>query len=487
MNLFYTNSTRVPKTAKVALWLLVLGLWQLGAVTPRGAANQPNILMVLTDDQRADTIHALGNPHIQTPNLDRLAQSGMAFTRAYCMGGLQGAVCVPARAMFLSGRTLFRASEKLQGQATWPEVFGRAGYHTFITGKWHNEAPALLRSFKEGRAIFLGGMGDPYALPLRDIGPNGKLANPRQSGRHSVEIFADAAIEFLKRQKPNEPFLAYVALNAPHDPRVAPAEFMAPYQAQPPPLPANYLPVHPFDNGEMVVRDEKLAPWPRAPETVRRHLADYYGCITFMDAQIGRILKTLQETGLEKQTLVVFASDQGLAIGSHGLFGKQNLYEHSMRIPLIVAGPGIPRGRQTGAFCYLLDLFPTLGELTGVAGPEGSEGISLAPVFLGRSETARDSIFTAYRGLQRAVRDERWKLLVYPAINKVQLFDLKLDPAERDDRADREEAAPEKARLLALMADWQKRLGDRQPLKSADPKSMIFDFSKAQQEATQAK
>src|SRR5207302_11382819 len=123
------------------------------------------------------------------------------------------------------------------------------------------------------------------------------------------------------------------------------------------------------------------------------------------------------------------------AIGRHGLFGKQNLYEHSMHTPLIFGGPGIPRGKQTKAMCYLLDVFATLGQMADVPAPDGSEGLSLSGVLAGKQEGARDSIFTAYTGTQRAVRDDRWKLIVYPQVNKRQLFDLANDPAEINDLA----------------------------------------------------
>src|ERR1043165_9473173 len=163
---------------------------------PAGAATQaaspPNILFLFSDDQRADTIHALGNAAIETPNLDRLVAEGTVFTRAYCMGAQQGAVCVPSRAMLMTGRTLFRIRENLDGQVTWPEAFARAGYSTFITGKWHNQAPSLVRVFQEGKNVFLGGMGkDPYALPVQDFGPDHKLSEMRPSGKHCVELFTD--------------------------------------------------------------------------------------------------------------------------------------------------------------------------------------------------------------------------------------------------------------------------------------------------------
>ncbi len=162
---------------------------------------KPNVLFLFSDDQRFDTIHALGNNHIRTPNLDRLAQSGTVFSNAYIMGGNSGAVCMPSRAMLMSGRTLFRIDNQLKGQTTWPEKFGRAGYSTFITGKWHNGPESVLRSFQQGRAVFLGGMGDPYELPLQDIGPDHQFINKRVSGEHSVKLFADAAIEFIRREE----------------------------------------------------------------------------------------------------------------------------------------------------------------------------------------------------------------------------------------------------------------------------------------------
>lgn len=438
---------------------------------------RPNVLFLFSDDQRYDTIAALGNSHIRTPNLDRLSREGLVFTRAYIMGSLQGAVCVPSRAMLMAGRSLFHVKENLSGQATWPAQFGQAGYTTFITGKWHNEKESLLRSFAEGKAVFLGGMGNPYKLPLADISAQHQLVNQRTSGEHSVKLFADAAIEFIQRPTGRKPWLCYFAPNCPHDPRLAPSSYHDYYNQHKPPVPPNFLPVHPFDNGEMTIRDEQLAPWPRTPEVVRQHLADYYSYINFLDDQIGRILAALKTSGQYDNTIIVFSSDNGLALGSHGLFGKQNLYEHATREPLIFAGPGIPHGQQTDAFCYLFDIFPTLGELAGVPGPEGSEGLSLAPVIKGKAGSARKTIFTAYRGLQRAVRDDRWKLIVYPPINKTQLFDLPHDPAELNDLAGDPSQAGELQRLTALLKSCQEQLGDGQALTTNNPHSANFDFS----------
>lgn len=470
-----------------------IGALLLGLLVPTiGAAQEkprrPNVVFFFSDDQRADTIAALGNKHIKTPHIDKLVARGTAFRRAYCMGAMQGAVCVPSRAMLLTGRSLFKTNDAIKGMTTWPEMFARMGYRTFITGKWHNQPASLLAAFLEGKNVFFGGMGDPHQLPVADITLKRTLTEKKLSGKHSVELFADSAIEFIKQQKKGDkPFVAYVSFNGPHDPRVAPKEYHAIYDQNKPPVPPNFLPQHPFNNGEMTVRDEKLAPWPRTPEVVRQHLADYYAYITFMDAQIGRVLQALREAGLEDDTIIVFASDSGLAVGSHGLFGKQNLYDHSMRAPLIFAGPGIPMGQQSDALVYLFDVFPTLGDLAQVKGPMGSEGQSLVPVMKGTAKGVRDSVFLAYRQLQRAVRDDRWKIIVYPQINKTQLFDLESDPHETKDLASDKDHAKTIQRLTGLLKNWQEKLGDKQPLTSENPLPAEFDFSKVPAEEKKKK
>jgi arylsulfatase A-like enzyme len=275
-----------------------------------------------------------------------------------------------------------------------------------------------------------------------------------------------------------QPWLCYVAFNLPHDPRVAGSDFHRRYDPAKLPLPTNFLPQHPFNNGELVIRDEQLLPWPRTAEALRKELADYYACVSFVDVQVGRIFAALRAAGAEENTLIVFASDHGLALGSHGLLGKQNLYEHSMRAPLIMAGPSIPATRKSDAFCYLADIFPTLGELAGVPAPAGSEGISLAPVIAGTATKVRDAIFTAYTKVQRAARDERWKLIVYPQINKTQLFDLQKDPDEISDLSKDPEARPQIERLKRLLEDWQAKVGDPLPLTTAHPQPEAFEFPK---------
>jgi arylsulfatase A-like enzyme len=207
-------------------------------------------------------------------------------------------------------------------------------------------------------------------------------------------------------------------------------------------------------------RDENLAPWPRTEAIIRDQLAEYYGAITHLDGQIGRILETLKQTGRADNTIIIYAADQGLALGSHGLLGKQSVYEHSMRCPLIFAGPGIPQGKSTQAFSYLLDVFPTLCDVIGIRPPTDLEGESLRPLWEGTRDRVRDSVFLPFINFQRAVRDERWKLICYPKIGHIQLFDLQADPDERTNLIDRAEYAQHVKRLLKLMGQWQAKVGD---------------------------
>jgi arylsulfatase A-like enzyme len=442
---------------------------------PRPVKEEINVLFLCFDDQRPDTIAALGNSHIQTPALDSLVKAGTTMTRAYCMGGLQGAVCMPSRAMFNTGKSLFRVDEKLASETTWGEVMAHAGYETFITGKWHNGQPAAARAFQRGKSVFFGGMGDHLKLIVHDKQTDGQWGNKRTLEKFSSEQFADAAIDFLRTRDQTKPFFCYVTFTAPHDPRMPQGKWATMYEgSNRPPLPGDYMPVHPFNNGWMTGRDEALLPWPRTEDAVRTELGLYYGMVTHMDAQIARIVAALDETGVRQNTLIIFTSDHGLAIGSHGLLGKQNLYDHSMHAPLIFAGPRVPAGQQRDAMCYLFDILPTVCDITNVPAPREIDGVSLAPVLAGMQSKTRGSIFTAYMDVQRAVRDERWKLIRYPKINKSQLFDLKADPLELHDLAADPAHADELKRMTALLEQSQQNFGDKQPLSTDHPDSPIF-------------
>ncbi len=429
---------------------------------------RPNVLLLFADDQRADTIHALGNAIIKTPNLDRLARRGLAFDRAYMQGGMHGATCVPSRAMLLSGQNLFHADEKLLRDATWPEAFAKAGYTTFASGKWHNGDASLVRSFQIARQMFTGGMTNPMQAKLRNV-TAGKVGEPKLAPQHACAVFADETIRFLKEHR-GGPFFAYVPFDAPHDPHVVPDDFPVRYDAETIPLPPSFLPQHPWNNGEMEVRDEKLLPWPRTPGQVRELIADYYRYISYLDMQIGRVLDALDASPFAENTIVVFAADSGVARGSHGLIGKQSVYEYdSVRVPLIIAGPGVASNQRTKAMVYLFDVLPTLGKRCGIASPNRGDGFDFSATLKNPATPARDRMMFAYRDVQRGYTEGRWKLIRYPRVDRTQLFDLDNDPHEAANLADKPEQADRIAELTASLAREMKASGDKAALKTANP------------------
>ncbi len=450
----------------------------LAAISPLGAAeleSRPNVLFLFTDDQRFDTIRALGNTDIDTPNIDRLVKEGTTFSNAYIMGGTSPAVCSPSRASLFSGLTLwnlecqgefgFEISEKF---TTLPEAFRKSGYTTFATGK--NEPGQhghFARSFSAAENILFKGMtGSNYVLPLFQFAPDGDYMKQKPvtlKGTHSAEVYAGSCVRFLKsRTASKEPFFAYVSFQTPHDPRQSPPDFRERYPDEKMPLPKSFLPAHPFDNGMLKIRDEKLAPFPRTEEIVRKHLADYYACITHTDAQIGKILDALEENGQRDNTIIVFSSDNGLAMGSHGLMGKQNIYDHSVHVPLILAGKGIPKGEKRDQLCYIYDIYPTLCGLAGITTPDTVQFKSLAPVLKDAGASHRDHLSFAFMSWQRSVYDGQHKLIEYCVDGKrtTQLFDLKTDPEEIENLAAKPESEAILIRLRKLLVEEKERLND---------------------------
>lgn len=434
-------------------------------------ASQPNILFMIADDHRWDAISGMGDTTVKTPTLDSLMARGTTFRQTHIMGSLVGAVCVPSRAAVLTSANLFRSGMQHINRdlAVWPQVMREAGYHTFATGKWHNDKETFTNSFADGAKIFFGGMSSHLDVPVFDYDLSGAYPNgAKYSGeKFSTELFADSAVQFLQGYEAANPFFLYLAFTSPHDPRTPPAEYAAMYPPEEMPIPENFLPEHPFDNGEMRIRDEVLAPFPRTPEIVQQHIADYYGMITHMDTEIGRVLQTLEATGHLENTIIIYTADHGLAVGQHGLLGKQNLYNHSIHVPSIFAGPGVPEGVTVDALTYLYDVFPTVCDLTDVACPNTTEGSRLVPLMDGRAETVRDTIFAAYREIQRTVSDGRWKLICYyvseetgSGTNCIQLFDLAQDPWETTNLADLPEHTERVHSLAAELKRWQTETND---------------------------
>ncbi len=452
------------------------------------SSSRPNIVFFFTDDQRFDTVSALGNPAVRTPTMDRLVETGVAFTHAHIPGGTSGAVCMPSRAMLHSGRTLFHiegAGQSIpESHTTLGEHLRANGYETFGTGKWHNGAQAFARSFSDGGEIFFGGMDDHWNVPAFDYDPTGrydgrlpicknpgtsKVVNQRRgdhvtAGKHSSELFCDAAIDFLDRRDSDKPFFMYISFMAPHDPRIMPQKYLDMYDPADVQLPPNFMGGHPFDNGDLKIRDEVLADFPRDPEEIKCHIAEYYAMITHLDAQMARVIAMLEEKGLADNTIIVFAGDNGLALGQHGLMGKQSNYDHSIRVPMVMSGPGIPRGVRSDAFAYVLDIYPTLCDLTGLPVPESVEGASLTPAMSNPDERIRDTLFFAYKGMHRAVRDQRYKLIEYVVRGNrtSQLFDLQNDPWETNDLSTDPACEAELAQLREVLFRWRDEWDDEQ-------------------------
>lgn len=421
--------------AAAGAWVALLVVMSSGAAAPPSAA-RPNVLFILADDLRPDGLHALGNPVVKTPHLDRLVERGFVFRCAYTQGSHVGAVCLPSRTMIQTGQSYLHAR---RDAPTWAQTVQRAGYASIRSGKFGNNPSAMDLDFDEHL--------------------DGKQA----------EGNADNLIAFIRAHAGRRPLFLYMASPEPHDPQYATPEFYAQYPPSVARMPVNFLPFHPFDNGEMTVRDEMTLPWPRTHAALARKLARYYASTAYLDSQVGRVLEALRQAGQLDNTLFIVAGDNGLSLGEHGLLGKQNLYEFGgMHVPLVFSGRGIAQG-ETQAIAYLFDVYPTVCQLCGVAIPPGLDGKSLVPVLRGNAAKVRDCAFTAYRDVQRAIRTDRWKLIRYPQINKTQLFDLQADPHEMHDLAAKPEYAERVRELTAALANEQRAYGDDCPLVVARP------------------
>jgi choline-sulfatase len=440
---------------------------------------RPNILLLYTDDQTFDSIHALGNAEIQTPNLDRLAASGTVFKNCYNQGGWHGAICVASRTMLNTGRFLWEAcalEKHLKAEAEqrrfWSQRMRDAGYRTFMTGKWHVTGVQPAEVFDEARNV-RGGMpptcdaayerpgdGQPDLWQPWDESRGGHW----QGGTHWSAVTADDAIAFLEAPKPEgKPFFIYAAFNAPHDPRQSPKEFVALYPPDKIALPPNFLPNNPYKDAigcEHTLRDERLAPDPRTPHAVQVHRAEYYALITYLDRQLGRVLDALERSGQAANTVVFLTGDNGLSVGQHGFMGKQNMFEHSLKVPLLAAGPGILKGKRIDTPVYLQDIMPTSLQLAGAEVPSYVQFKSLLPLLRGESQTHYDAVYGAYMKLQRMVRVGDMKLIWYPQPCVFLLFDLAQDPHELRNLADDPAHKETLARLKRRLAELQKEMND---------------------------
>jgi arylsulfatase A-like enzyme len=430
---------------------MLLTFLTLLALIPSARAaesRRPNILFILADDQSPLDLR-MYDPHspIQTPVLEKLAASGMTFDGAYHIGSFVGAVCTPSRHMIMSGRSLWRlpiARDAIAKglcppdleQFTIPAVFNRAGYATMRTCKAGNSYEAANKLFTVRRD----------ASKLGDTDETG-------SAWHGQQV-----LDYLDERattQDRKPFLIYYGFSHPHDPRNGKPELLAKYGAanhtdekslpalnpKQPPLPVDYLPAHPFPIGQPGLRDEVAAigVWSNRDEaTIRNERGRYAACSENIDIQIGRVLAKLEAMGELENTYIFYTADHGIAIGRHGLQGKQNLYQSSWRVPFIVKGPGIKPGSRATGNIYLLDVLATLCDLTGTAAPASNEGLSFRPVLDGKKDTVRDVLYGVYCGGtkpgMRSVKKGDWKLIEYDvmdgSVREKQLFNLAENPNE---------------------------------------------------------
>jgi choline-sulfatase len=467
---------------------LIVALVLAGSSLQTQAADKPNILFIFADDQCFDTINARGNKEIQTPNLDRLVNSGTTFTHAYNMGGWNGAICVASRMMLISGKWLWHAKKdhaktdqlyRQQGRM-WPQLLESVGYQTFFTGKWHIRTDAA-KAFTVARHI-RGGMpkqtetgynrpieGQPDKWSPFDM----KFGGFWEGGKHWSEIVGDDAIDYLKMaKKTDNPFFMYIAFNAPHDPRQSPKEFVDRYPLDKISVPKNFIPEYPYNEAMesgRKLRDERLAPFPRTEHSVKVNRQEYYAIITHMDEQIGRILAELKKSGQEDNTYIFFTADHGLACGQHGLLGKQNMFEHSVRVPMMVVGPDIPRGKKLDTPVYVQDVMASTLELAEAEKPDYVQFRSLLPLIRGERESNYDAIYGAYVTGQRMVTVGDWKMILYPKAKKSLLFNVADDPLEMKDLSEKREHQAKMKRLFSRLLKLQHETGDEMDLKTPFP------------------
>ncbi|MGK0184919.1 MAG: choline-sulfatase [Verrucomicrobiales bacterium] len=459
------------------------------------AAERPNILFIFTDDQDPFSLGAYGNTVCHTPNIDRIAREGMLIHDAHHMGSWSGAVCRPSRTMLMTGRSVWnipgapsspggkkRKGKKNAGAAnlhavevakqSMAAVFNAAGYDTFRTCKKGN-------SFRQANEHFT----------VRYDGGDRRAADGSQwHGGHAMDF-----LDQRESTKDEDPFLMFFGFAHPHDPRNGMPELLEKYGAvnteQPPttfnpkapPLPGNYLPKHPFFHGHPGLRDEDKVQGvmtSRSEATIRNEIGRYYACIENIDQQVGRVLKKIEAMGELDNTYVIFTSDHGMAIGRHGLQGKQNLYEHTWRVPMLVRGPGIKAGSEASGFLYLMDVLPTICDLASIDQPKGVNGLSFRSVLEGKKNRLRETLYGTYSGgtkpgMRSVKTSDGWKLIKYDTmdgkVRETQLFNLNDNPDEfldehkrpgKTDLAEDPKYANKRIHLESLLLNEMQRLKD---------------------------
>lgn len=437
--------------------IAVIGMVSL--VRTPAVADQPNVLFLIADDLNT-ALSGFGHPQCKTPNLDRLAARGVKFENMHC----QYPVCGASRASIMSGlypytNMTLGNSGTLRGSMpeveTLSQVFRKSGYYAGRVSKiYHMGIPFEIIAGTAER-------DDPYSwdeainIQAPEQNAPGELTNwsPKDTSSqsftgvmasggdsaHADGMAADRAIEILRNVN-DKPFFLAVGFVRPHVPLVAPKQYFERYvreEMQPP-----VVPEHDLDDVPGIIRGYKRnsTTYGVTPESHKGLLQAYYASMSYMDAQVGRVLDALRENGLEDNTIVVFTSDHGYLLGHHHKYQKQHLFEEATRVPFIVSVPWLKEqhGRGTTKITELVDLYPTLAELADVAPPEALQGTSLRPLLLDTDSAAWDKevAFSISRSGGESIRTPDWRFTQWGFGEAgMELYDLKQDPGEFTNQA----------------------------------------------------
>ena len=426
-----------------------LSLFLAIAFASIASAKPMNIVLIVSDDHHYTSLGCFGDPVVKTPHLDRLAKDGVKFTHCFT----PNPICTPSRACILTGQDTWKNGCVFFGEPInensplFPRLLSSAGYDVFVTGKWHNRRRPWDAGFTSGANIWMGGGYNHLAMPLMQWKQT-KRSDRKPASVFASTAFADAAIGYLKSRDRAKPFCVYLSFTTPHDPWTPPGEYASMYDARKMPLPHNYMPRPPFKINErfLSLRDQRQLPWPVPKWGVKAALAQYYGLITQMDLQIGRVLDELDRQQLSDDTLVMFAGDHGYSMGSHGFVGKQTMYDEGIRTPLIVRHPKLKRGGEVSdALVSLMDLLPTMCDAAEVDTPKDVDGASLIAVYTGDRKHRRREIFSTFHSLTkhqmstRCVRTQTHKYIDHLMTDETEMFDLITDPYELNNLAGKPE------------------------------------------------
>jgi choline-sulfatase len=412
-----------------------------------------NVLVIMSDEHNPKVLGCGGHPVIHTPNLDALAARGTRFGAAYTTSP----VCIPARAGFACGKYIHQIgfwdnADAYDGSVpSWHHVLRERGHRVVSVGKLHFRLAGEDHGFSEEQIPMhiYEGKGDLLGLIRDDMPPRGNskkmiaMAGPGESSYtfYDKEICSKAQVWLREEgtKDAGKPWVLFVSFVAPHFPLTAPPEHYYRYWNRELPMPKLYAreerPRHPYvvDYGRNFNYDDYF----ESPEDVKKALSGYFGLVSYLDENIGKVLRVLEETGLAANTAVMYTSDHGDNLGARGLWGKSTMYEEIAGVPLIVTGPGVPAGKVVDTPVSHIDCFPTILELAGEKMLAGYPGFSLGEIAKGK--TPDRTVLSEYHGMGSstgafAIRNGKWKYVHYAKFAP-QLFDLERDPEEMQDLA----------------------------------------------------